>query len=126
MKSTITDQWGAFTAVPNEFIDNAGTLSDQARWLFVLLRRYTNGESGKAFPGYDFIQTQTGWTPKTIAKAIKELIESEWMERSKRFGKPSEYTLKRPARFFPVGSNGDVSISSLREVHYFPVGRVIR
>lgn len=115
-KSRITDEWGLFTGVPNEFIDNARNLSDQARWLFVLLRRYTNGQTGIAFPSYEFIQEQTGWTPKTIAKAVRDLEENGWLIRRKNFSAPTEYKLVR--RHFPEGSNG----TSQREVTHFPQG----
>jgi len=121
----IHDEWGAFSIIPNEFIDNAGDLSDQARWLFVLLRRYTNGQTGKAFPSYKLIQDRTGWTPKTIAKAVRELEEAGWMEREKTYNGPTNYILKRKSHFpqgsdaLPVGKQG----TSLREVGALPVGK---
>ena len=99
----ITDEWGSFSAIPNEFIDAAGDLSDQSRWLFVLLRRYTNGQTGKAFPSYKLIQERTGWTPKTIAKAVRELEEAGWIEREKALGDVTQYILKRKTHF-PQGS----------------------
>jgi DNA-binding Lrp family transcriptional regulator len=121
----ITDEWGSFSAIPNEFIDAAGDLSDQSRWLFVLLRRYTNGQTGKAFPSYKAIQERTGWTPKTIAKAVRELEEAGWIEREKTFGDVTQYILKRN-RHFPQGSEvlpvGKRS-TSRREVGVLPVGK---
>ena len=121
----ITDEWGSFSAIPNEFIDAAGDLSDQSRWLFVLLRRYTNGQTGKAFPSYKLIQERTGWTPKTIAKAVRELEEAGWIEREKTFGDVTQYILKRN-RHFPQGSEvlpvGKRS-TSRREVGVLPVGK---
>lgn len=121
----ITDEWGSFSAIPNEFIDAASDLSDQSRWLFVLLRRYTNGQTGKAFPSYKLIQERTGWTPKTIAKAVRELEEAGWIEREKAFNGPTQYILKRKSHF-PVGSGvlpvGKRS-TSLREAGVLPVGK---
>ena len=121
----ITDEWGSFSAIPNEFIDAASDLSDQSRWLFVLLRRYTNGQTGKAFPSYRLIQERTGWTPKTIAKAVRELEQAGWIEREKTFGDVTQYILKRN-RHFPQGSEvlpvGKRS-TSLREVGVLPVGK---
>lgn len=121
----IVDEWGAFSAIPNEFIDAAGDLSDQGRWLFVLLRRYTNGQTGKAFPSYRVIQDRTGWTPKTIAKAVRELEEAGWIEREKTYNGPTNYILKRN-RHFPEGSKplpvGKRSTSH-REAGALPIGK---
>lgn len=132
MKNTrLTDEWGSFSAIPNEFIDHARSLSDQARWLFVLLRRHTNQQTGIAFPSYAYIQDQTGWTPKTIARAVRELEASGWLVRRKNFSAPTEYALVRKppssaqkgasqggVRHFPEGSND----TSHREVTHFPQG----
>lgn len=133
-KSRLSDEWGAFTGIPNEFIDNAENLSDQARWFFVFLRRYTNGQTGIAFPSYDHIQAKTGWTHKTIAKAVRELEEDGWLIRYKNFGAPTEYKLVK--KHFPTGTT-DTSLreeltlpygknsTSLREESYFPTGRTV-
>lgn len=132
MKNTkLTDEWGSFSAIPNEFIDNARNLSDQARWLFVLLRRHTHQQTGVAFPSYLYIQEQTGWTPKTIAAAVRELEAAGWLVRRKNFSAPTEYMLVRKSpsaaqtgtsqgdvRHFPTGSNS----TSHREVTHFPQG----
>jgi hypothetical protein len=121
----LTDEWGTFSAIPNEFIDRAGDLSDQARWLFVLLRRYTNGQTGKAFPSYRVIQDRTGWTPKTIAKAVRELDHAGWIEREKTFNGPTHYILKRNPHFptdstpLPTGKQA----TSQREATLLPTGK---
>lgn len=121
----IHDEWGAFSAIPNEFIDASDDLSDQGRWLFVLLRRYTNGQTGKAFPSYKVIQDRTGWTPKTIAKAVRELEDAGWIEREKTYNGPTNYILTRN-RHFPQGSDplpaGKCSTSH-REVPPLPCGK---
>lgn len=121
----IHDEWGAFSAIPNEFIDASRDLSDQGRWLFVLLRRYTNGQTGKAFPSYKIIQDRTGWTPKTIAKAVRELEDAGWIEREKTYNGPTNYILKRN-RHFPQGSKllptGKRSTSH-REAGALPTGK---
>lgn len=125
MNTRITDEWGSFSAIPNEFIDAAGDLSDQARWLFVILRRYTNGQTGKAFPSYKAIQAHTGWTPKTIAKAVRELEDAGWLIREKALGDVTQYILTRRQHFpqgsevLPVGKQG----TSHREVGVLPVGK---
>lgn len=132
MRNTkLTDEWGSFSAIPNDFIDNARDLSDQACWLFVLLRRHTHQQTGVAFPSYVYIQEQTGWTPKTIAAAVRELEAAGWLVRRKNFSAPTEYLLVRKSpsaaqtgtsqgdvRHFPTGSNS----TSHREVTHFPQG----
>lgn len=120
-RSMIYDEWGAFVTIPHQFIDNAAGYSDQARWLFVLLRRYTNGVSGKAFPSYAVITERTGWTNKTIAKAIKELESGGWIARQKQFSGPTIYTLTRPQNV-PTGTNDS---SSHREQLQFPQGTTV-
>lgn len=115
------DQIGAFAVVPIEFIDHADQFSDQARWLFVLLRRYINNESGKAFPSYALITERTGWTNKTIAKAIKELESGGWIIRQKQFSGPTIYTLTRPQNV----PQGTTVSSSHREQTQFPQGTTV-
>jgi len=117
----IHDEWGAFVTIPHQFIDNAAEYSDQARWLFVLLRRYTNGISGKAFPSYALITERTGWTNKTIAKAIKELESGGWIVRQKQFSGPTIYTLTRPQNV----PQGTTDSSSLWEQMQFRQGTTV-
>lgn len=117
----IYDEWGAFVTIPHQFIDHAAGYSDQARWLFVLLRRYTNGVSGKAFPSYAVITDRTGWTNKTIAKAIKELESGGWIVRQKQFSGPTIYTLTRPQSVLQ-GTNDSCSH---REQMQFPQGTIV-
>jgi len=94
--TTLTDEWGSFTAIPNDFIEQAARLSDQARWLFVLLRFHTNSATKTAFPSYDAIKSQTGWGYNTIAKAVRDLENNGWLTRQKRFSGTTHYTLKKP------------------------------
>jgi DNA-binding transcriptional MocR family regulator len=95
--SKFTDEWGAFTAVPNAFIEQSQNLSGSSRWLFVLLRFRTHQQRECAWPSYDQLRSLTGWGTATITKAIKELEEHGWLERRKRFGKSVVYVLKRPS-----------------------------
>src|SRR5215831_6327288 len=96
MSSKLFDEWGAFATVPHIFIRHAQDLSDSARWLFVILRMYTNQDSGDAWPSYDHLRQLTGWSTATIRKAIKELKDNDWLEVRKRFGASAIYVLKRP------------------------------
>ena len=98
VKTTLTDEWGSFTAIPNEFIHMAGELQEQSRWLFVLLRHYTNSETKTAFPSYAEIKHKTGWAFNTIAKAIRDLEEHGWLIRKKQFSGNTHYTLIRKSK----------------------------
>ena len=114
-------EWGAFAGIPYQFIDNASEYSEQARWLFVLLMRHANHETGEAFHSYQLISAKTGWTNKTISKAIKELENKSWITRKKQFSGPTIYTLVRP-QLFPTGTG---SSSSHREQSQFPTGTTV-
>lgn len=103
-KAKLFNEWGAFAVIPHEFIDASTAYSDQAFRLFVLLMRYTNGKTGEAFPSYAHLQSLTGWSTKTIAKAIRELETAGWIVRKKQFSGPTHYTLVRP-HSFPTESN---------------------
>jgi DNA-binding transcriptional regulator YhcF (GntR family) len=94
--SKFTDEWGRFAAIPYAFIEQSQNLSAHARWLFVVLRSYTNQKTECAWPSYDQLQEITRWSRPTVSKAIKELEEYGWLERRKRFGAPVIYVLKRP------------------------------
>ena len=109
-KSTLQDEWGLFTIVPNEFIQNSADLSDHARWMFVLLRFHTNKSTNTAFPSYELLKRETGWAYNTIAKAIKGLEEAGWLTRKKQFSGNTHYTLvRRPVlandQSLPIASN---------------------
>lgn len=95
-RPTITDEWGSFIAVPTLFVKTSKPLTDKARWLFVLLREYTNGESGVAFPSYDTIRERTGWGRSQISNAIKCLEKHGWLSRQHQFGGVTLYRLMKP------------------------------
>ena len=94
-KTSLQDEWGQYTVVPNEFIQNSADLSDHARWIFVLLRFHTNDKTKTAFPSYELLKQETGWAYNTIAKAIKQLEEKGWLTRRKQFSGNTHYTLTR-------------------------------
>ena len=80
-RERLSDKIGAFTAVPNRFIEQSATFSDAALRLFICLRYHTNQRTDDAFPGYD---------------AIRELEAAGWLERRKRFGQSTIYTITFP------------------------------
>lgn len=95
-QETLSDKIGPFVAIPHSFVKNARGLSFHARWLFVTLRFYTNGESGLAFPSYDTIHKLTGMRREMIAKSIGELERAGWLNRQKRFNSSTLYEIVMP------------------------------
>lgn len=126
-RTSITDAIGNFLVIPKEFTKNSRTISDQGRWLFVLLREYTNGESQTAFPSYETIRERTGWTRKTISKAIKDLEAHGWLAKHRAFGGVNNYVLGKITnspkpellKTAPIVPNGNIN-SSQRVHQEFP------
>lgn len=87
-----------FAQIPTAFLEAAKgkAMSNHARWLFVILRGYLNRSSKVAFPSYDRIKEDTSWAYDTISKALKELEETGWLSRQKRFGDSTIYRLHLP------------------------------
>lgn len=87
-----------FAQIPTAFLEAAKgkAMSNHARWLFVLLRGYLNRASKVAFPSYDRIREDTSWAYDTISKALKELEDTGWLSRQKRFGDSTIYRLHFP------------------------------
>lgn len=99
--ATLEDELGQFASIPFDFIDDCVDVPDTSRWLFVVLRRFTNHErghpdKGKAFPSYNAIHAVTGWNHTTISKAIKGLLKSRWMKKETQPGYATRYKLVRP------------------------------
>lgn len=97
-KSVLHDKNGNFTMVSNQFV-MVSTTSHEAFRIYVVLRMHVNGsaETGVAFPSYDRIKELTGIKSySTIAKALRELESGGWVERKKRYGNSTIYTLTSP------------------------------
>lgn len=96
--SKIVNRLGGYTAVPNSFIKSQG-VSHEAFRLMVALLMHTNGadDTPTAFPSYDRIKAITQINSySTIAKALRALEDLGWIERRKRFGKSTLYTITSP------------------------------
>jgi len=102
--SSLQDDLGTFTIIPNQFLRQSGNFSDHAFRLFVLLRYHTDNQSEVAFPSYKRIQSLTGWSTKTVAKAVKELMAAGWLNRKRRFNDSNVYRLQKPVQSFPPES----------------------
>ena len=105
--STISDEWGNFTPLPDTFIEQAASLTDAARWLFVLLRYHTNRKQKCAFPSYKMLRTETTWNYTKIAAAVRCLEASGWLTRTRSFGKNTHYILRRPSSVDPSITHPD-------------------
>jgi hypothetical protein len=93
---SLVDKIGQFVTIPHTFIKDAHGLSFHAPWLFVLLRYYTNRQTGYAFPSYDRIRQMTGMRRERIARSIRELEAAGWLRCQKRFNASTLYELLIP------------------------------
>lgn len=94
--SKLTDRIGTFTAVPNSVIKLWPVIGVDGMALFLYLRYRTNSETEVSFPSYDTIKKDTTISRNRIAKAIRALEAAGVMERKRRFGDSTLYTLKAP------------------------------
>jgi biotin operon repressor len=94
--SKLYDEIGQFTAIPDSVIEMWPSIGVDAMALFVHLRYRTNKDSKAAFPSYSTISQETGLTRRRIALAIRSLESNGLIERQKRFGRSTVYTLKLP------------------------------
>ncbi len=92
----LSDKIGQFATVPHTFIETRG-LSTSARWLFVVLRYYTNGKTEVAFPSIQTLADTAGMKRHTVVRAIRELIAAGWLSRLKRYGKTAIYSIEIPS-----------------------------
>lgn len=94
-RGTITNRMGAFVAIPMAFV-NDERITNAGRCLYMLLSSYTSAKADEAvaFPAYPTIMRRLGWGSKdTVAAALRNLIDTGWIERSRRSGTSSLYTI---------------------------------
>jgi hypothetical protein len=86
------------TSVPNEFL--TAPVSHESFRLYVVLLSYVRGNAaggGEAFPAYDTLcKSARIKSYTTVAKCLRELESTGWLERRKRFGASTIYTLTSP------------------------------
>lgn len=89
---------GNFTLVPNGFV--FAKVSHESFRLYVVLLSHVKGnaaDGGVVFPDYERLKNITGIKSySTIAKCIRELESAGWVERKRRFGDSTLYTLTSP------------------------------
>lgn len=95
-ESKLSDRIGAFTTIPNSIIKLWSHIGVDGMALFLYLRYRTNADTEIAFPAYTVIHAETCLTRRRIAAAIRALEKADILERKKRFGQSTLYTLKLP------------------------------
>jgi DNA-binding transcriptional MocR family regulator len=100
-KNRLVDRIGQFTTVPNTVIKMWNQIGMDAFALFVYLR-YRTDEHDECYPSYDTIQKDTGLRWARISAAVAKLEEAGLLERRKRFGNSTVYTLVMPPISPPV------------------------
>lgn len=94
-RGVLVNRMGAFVAVPITFI-NDERITNTGRCLYMLLSSYTSAKSDDqiAFPSYQTIMKRLGWgSTQTVATALLNLMQHGWVERARRYGSSSVYTI---------------------------------
>ena len=117
MTSQLYDSIGGFVTIPNTVMELLPAIGVDAFTLFAYLRYRTNSQSGVAFPSYDTIQADTGLTRRRIAGAIRALEGAELLDRRRRFGNSTVYTLKMPVVQHPNYSSAHDGLPLVQGVH---------
>ena len=93
-RATMVERIGYFATIPLNFINDT-EVSDRAHRLYVILRSYTSPDrDAMVFPGYETLRARCGWSNyRYVAQALRELETAGWIERKKRFGKSTMYSL---------------------------------
>lgn len=97
-ESKLYSKMGKFTVIPNSFVQDMKNLPPAAHSMFVILSYHINikRDDEDVFPSYVTLKEETGLAFSTIAKGIKALMDAGWLERRKRFGGSTVYTIKYP------------------------------
>lgn len=98
---------GSFGMIPENFIKYGKHLTLRAKWVYAILRKHYNYESGQCDQSLETISTESGLGETTVKKAIKELETFGWvfrynLPRKKIRGKTPklrvQFDLKQPLR----------------------------
>lgn len=68
-------------------------LSSDAKQLYYNIRDYAY-HGRDCFPGTETLRAELGWSKEKLSKYLKELIDKGFITVSRRFGKPSVYTIQ--------------------------------
>jgi len=103
-RGVIVNRMGAFVAIPITFINDT-RITNAGRCLYMLLSSYTSAKADDAiaFPSYETIMKRLGWgSTQTVAVALLNLMEHGWIERKRRYGNSSVYTINYAASANPL------------------------
>lgn len=92
----LSDKIGRFVAIPHSFVEDMPNLPQCAIALFLYLRYKANISTDEAFPSYESIERDTGMTRPTISKALKALINRQWIKARRRFSSSTIYEICIP------------------------------
>lgn len=95
-KHRLVDELGFFTAIPETVIELMPEIGSDAVLMYLYLRYRTNKYRGVAWPGYKDMRKHIGWGKTRISNALHALVEAGLVEKSKRFGASTVYTLLVP------------------------------
>ena len=98
-RGVIVNRMGVFVAIPIAFV-NDKRITNTGRCLYMLLVSYTSMKADEpiAFPSYETIMGRLDWGSKdTVAAALLNLMQHGWVERKRRYGNSSVYTINYAA-----------------------------
>ncbi len=95
-KYNLHDELGQFTAIPEAVIEMIPEIGSDAALLYLYFRYRTNRRRGAAWPGYNRMSKDLNWGRQKISNTIKTLEDAQLIERKKRYGQSTIYTLKKP------------------------------
>lgn len=84
-----TGEW--IVSIGESFLRNKA-ITPQARFLFILLKSYTNNKRKEAFPSIKTLTTLTGWSSDTIIKYLNELEVTGFMKKTREGRKEGRYS----------------------------------
>lgn len=103
-RGVIVNRMGAFVAIPITFVNDT-RITNAGRCLYMLLSSYTSAKADEAiaFPSYETIMKRLGWgSTQTVAVALLNLLQHGWVERKRRYGNSSVYTINYSPSVSPL------------------------
>ena len=107
-RGVIVNRMGAFVAIPITFINDT-RITNAGRCLYMLLCSYTSAKADEpiAFPSYETIMERLDWhSTQTVAVALLNLLRHGWVERKRRYGSSSVYTINYAPAASPLKIEG--------------------
>ena len=96
----------------NAMICDGGPSALQLRIAWRLIDRL-NTDTGDAWPSYETLADELGVKPRSVIRAIKRLIKTDWFEATPGGGNPSEARRRRRRTALP-GCRSDAALYNRR------------